>query len=1051
MRALDMPTLTVLICTHDRLPLLERAVASLDAAERPPGWTVRLFVVANACSDATPAWLDERARLAGSAHLPLAWIAEPTPGKSHALNAAIPQVADSDLVAFVDDDHRVDSRYLVALAQGAEMHPEMSMFCGRILPDWDGTEPAWVHDDGPYRIRPRPVPYSDMGEEAREIPPGVRAAGGGNLAVRGGVLRRVGKFDTRLGPHGHDLGGGEDVAFVARAQSLGERLFYLPEVKQYHHVDRSRLELRYVLRKAYARARSDALHTAGRGGIPPYQWHKLATYLLALLTAFTPARARFYLVRLATTLGEMAGQGARRWRGAVRAAERRRNRRYAGAAMVTAIAAFAGILALPGGPTVLAAALTAAALGTALAAVRSLLDYSRTGPRLPAEVIARFRADAIVALSRLLAHAFFLLLVLAGPGLLVYGAAAYLGAWSASFWGALLAALLSIAAAVGLQFLRHLVWLPANIAASYAYRLSRLYRLWKGLSPGRLRVLTTLLVAPPLVGSLGALAMALARGDGAGVLAFGGTLLLYWLAAAWLAPVEARPVRAKCAQQSPNLLLIGSDTLRWDRVLSSRPAELAPTLTRLVAEGTALTNCYVPIARTAPSLMAMLTGCWPQRLGIHDNFVPDEVTHLAVDTLPRVLARHGWHTLALSDWCGADLGKFDLGFAHADVPEDQWNIRLFLRQGPKDLRLFLSLFARNRYGRYFLPEIYYLGGVPQTDALGREARHLLSELAARGQPFLLDVFFSTTHGPFGSEYPWYTRYADPAYEGESKFVMARLTDPWEIIARQAEPREAFDLDQILALYDGCVARFDHEVGRILAHLESCGLAENTLVVLYSDHGMEFFEHGSWGQGNSVVSEASNRIPVVLRGPGVSRGVRIDTPLSSIDIAPTLLEAVGLTPPEAWDGRSIWPWLRGEADNDPRDVFFETGIWLTPPPGMPPEHRRCPPLSDILTVRNPATGTLSLAPEWEGEVYAAKDRALRRGRWKLVCQPLTHGHLLKLFDLETDPACQVDVASAYPQTVRELWLRLQPLIGHEIGRCYEAPAPTATHLSVRISP
>ena len=90
-----------------------------------------------------------------------------------------------------------------------------------------------------------------------------------------------------------------------------------------------------------------------------------------------------------------------------------------------------------------------------------------------------------------------------------------------------------------------------------------------------------------------------------------------------------------------------------------------------------------------------------------------------------------------------------------------------IRQGPKDLRLFLSLFVRNRFGKRCLPELYYLGGVPSTDLLGRDVRRHLSGLAGTGQPFLLNAFFSTTHPPFASEYPYYTRFAEPDYDGPS--------------------------------------------------------------------------------------------------------------------------------------------------------------------------------------------------------------------------------------------------------------------------------------------
>ena len=270
----------------------------------------------------------------------------------------------------------------------------------------------------------------------------------------------------------------------------------------------------------------------------------------------------------------------------------------------------------------------------------------------------------------------------------------------------------------------------------------------------------------------------------------------------------------------------------------------------------------------------------------------------------------GYRTAVISDWCGADMGKFSFGFELADLPEDQWNLKYLIRQGPKDLRLFVSLFMHNRLGRRMAPEIYYLGGVPLTSQLGREARRLVSQLASRPEPFLLNVFYSTTHPPFASEHPYYLRYSNPSYRGESKFAMARLTDPFDIIRRQGDSRKEFDLDQIIDLYDGCVAQFDDEVGRMVWHLERCGLLDDTIVVIYSDHGMEFFEHDTWGQGNSVFGDASARVPLVIVDPRLpGRGATTEV-IRNIDLAPTLLELAGVPVPKTTDGESVVPLLHG---------------------------------------------------------------------------------------------------------------------------------------------
>jgi arylsulfatase A-like enzyme len=283
----------------------------------------------------------------------------------------------------------------------------------------------------------------------------------------------------------------------------------------------------------------------------------------------------------------------------------------------------------------------------------------------------------------------------------------------------------------------------------------------------------------------------------------------------------------------------------------------------------------------------------------------------------------------------------------------------------------------------------------------------------------LNVFFSTTHPPFASEWPWYVRHADPAYRGESRFAMARLNDPFEIIRRQGEPRTEFDLDQIVDLYDGCVAQFDHEVGLLLAELTRCGLADNTLVLVYSDHGMEFFEHDTWGQGNSALGEASPRIPLIIKDPRHSgRGV-ISEPIRSVDVAPTLLDLVGDTSALPRDGYNLARFLRRETALPQADVFNETGLWLTRPPGQADDHLHYPELFELLEVPELQEGSLAIKPEYAAIVVAAKDRMIRRGRWKLVMQPATAGCREMLFDLDADPDCRTDLAANHPEQVAEL--------------------------------
>lgn len=305
-----MPSLTVVICTHNRATLLERVLASINEAQRPEQWDVGILVGANSCGDTTHALLtDYQSQRDTNNWLPMDWFAEPTPGKSHALNNAMPRIT-SDIVAFVDDDHRIHDDYLTEVCRAAESYPQVDLFCGRILPDWDGSEPAWVHDQGPYRIYPLPVPRFDLGDEPRAVTPDIAIPGGGNLFLRSPWLQRTGAFATDMGPVGHDLGGSEDADWVLRALRLGARLQYVPRVVQYHYVDAKRLTISYLMRKAYKRTASTmGLHdpVIVERRVPRYLYRKLASYALSAATAVSDSRRRFYLVRTAAALGEVAG------------------------------------------------------------------------------------------------------------------------------------------------------------------------------------------------------------------------------------------------------------------------------------------------------------------------------------------------------------------------------------------------------------------------------------------------------------------------------------------------------------------------------------------------------------------------------------------------------------------------------------------------------------------------------------------------------------------------------------------------------------------------
>ena len=654
--------------------------------------------------------------------------------------------------------------------------------------------------------------------------------------------------------------------------------------------------------------------------------------------------------------------------------------------------------------------------GALLLLALSLAHFSRTGPRIREEITRHFRAFTLACVLRQTLWSFLILFWLGGFGQLAYLALVTGGRLAFSPPGAVLAGSLAMVAVSGFQFLRHLLHLPAGLMMSWPYDIRRLHPLWRRLTVTRLRWLG--------LGSglayLGLFVFALQERETDEVLAFVAALGV-WLVP-WLATLEPPAIPRsgrKTSRKAPNLLLIGCDTLRVDRLLPDYPRNVAPFLRTLAQRGTFFTRCYTPIARTAPSLATLLTGTGPHTHGVRFNFMGDDGTTLPVTALPQILARHGYHTEAISDWSGSDLGKFSFGFHRTWMPEDQWNFRYLLRQGPKELRLFLGLFCHNRLGRRLLPELYYLAGIPLTSYLGRLARKRLSALGRRQQPFCLTLFTGTCHPPFGSEYPYYRFYADPRYRGPSLFAMAHLTDPMEILRSQREPREAFDLDQIIDLYDGCVRRFDDEVRTIFHHLKRCGLDRNTIVVIFSDHGMELFEHGTWGQGNSAIGEQSNRIPILIFDPRRQGQGQLDGVIRATDLVPTLLDLLQIPLPSHLEGVSLKEVVTGQRPLPDLTATFRTGLWLTRHPGMPASHLAYPDLVELLHIPDRRTGTLAIRPQYRDRIEQARDVAVCRGRWKLVRLALNPTPRYLLFDLESDPGCHEDVSGLYPDIVAEL--------------------------------
>lgn len=297
--------ISVIICTYNRANLLPDVLDSLEKTKIPNDTIIDLVIVDNASIDNTFQTITEYEKISKFKITPLK---EFQRGKTFALNTAIRR-AQGNVLAFVDDDHIVSPVYFQEISSALKNYPDFNLFCGRIKPNWDGTEPAWVHDDTIYPIRPYPIPNFDMGDKVVEIKLDKRMfiPGAGNLVIKKRVFKNIGLFSENFGPKGHNLRGGEDLEFIRRALQQGERLVYIPEVLQYHQVDKKNLGLDYLLKKSYYRSRAayEFNNKISSGPVPLYFYRMAAAHLIKSIFCLHQNARRFHLVKLASVMGEI--------------------------------------------------------------------------------------------------------------------------------------------------------------------------------------------------------------------------------------------------------------------------------------------------------------------------------------------------------------------------------------------------------------------------------------------------------------------------------------------------------------------------------------------------------------------------------------------------------------------------------------------------------------------------------------------------------------------------------------------------------------------------
>ncbi|MGA0846602.1 MAG: sulfatase, partial [Luteolibacter sp.] len=407
------------------------------------------------------------------------------------------------------------------------------------------------------------------------------------------------------------------------------------------------------------------------------------------------------------------------------------------------------------------------------------------------------------------------------------------------------------------------------------------------------------------------------------------------------APKTAEPIRDSTMDRPLNVIVIGSDSLRGDRLGFSgyRPARqdgpaaagVSPNLDRLAAESVQFKRCFTSIASTLESGVQVMTSTYPHTHGLRHMY-PDRNSVEAVEqeTTPiaKLLRDRGYHTAAIGDWCAGYYHLTPLGFEDISVSNFD-NFKIYMSQAVLMSHFVVPLYFDNPMGHRIFPQIGSFAQFVTPEVVTNRVKDALNARARDGRPFFWHVFYSCNHLPYRSKEPYLSMFADPDYRGPNRngvdFDIDEFIGGTDLESKwKALPAE--EIRQIRALYDGCTRLFDDCVGQILTELENLGLDENTLVVVTSDHGDDLYEPGvTLGHGLTFNGGLhANHVPLLMRLPGADPDVVNET-VRLVDLAPTLAEILDVSLPDSWEGRSFKSWIGDPGRRYHRPFYGETGF------------------------------------------------------------------------------------------------------------------------------
>lgn len=505
-----------------------------------------------------------------------------------------------------------------------------------------------------------------------------------------------------------------------------------------------------------------------------------------------------------------------------------------------------------------------------------------------------------------------------------------------------------------------------------------------------------------------------------------------------------------------NVLFIAIDDLRPELGCYGSDVARTPNMDALAEQGLLFNRAYCQQAICGPSRASILTGARPDTIGITHNYVKIRQLNPDIVTLPQHFGANGYDTVY--------LGKI---FHHGDRDPASWNRRpagpkngagkVISKDGfalPENQKIKKETRRRMeaKYGDVArlglaMGPAYECADVPDNaygDGYNTDfAIETLNELVTEGdKPFFLALGFNKPHLNWVAPkryWDMYDREKIPMADqttGPAGGAAVGLHPSFELRVRSGIPKIG-ELDPDLSrtlkhAYLACVSYVDAQIGRMLAALEESGARDNTIVILWSDHGYHLGDMGIWCKATNY--ELATRVPLMIRTPDMpatSRGAKTDALVELVDMYPTLCDLAGLELPDHLEGHSFLP-LLADPDADWKSAAFSQ----FPSPAL----REWGSFPIRPAMRETYFGPLlkevedriksQMGDKWDREMfendltgYAMRTDRYRLIAWKDTTRPDADPVFTELYDHQTDPTEAKNVAAEHPAVVDQLLAKL----------------------------